>query len=121
MLENGQLSMGHARAILPLESDDNQNRLAKEIIKKGLSVRETERLVKATLESRIIKNTKVEQGTRTDDNRANIIAAESKLSRRLGTPVKIKFSNNGGQIEIKFSSSDELTRIYELLIREPLA
>jgi len=120
MVENGQLSMGHARAILPIEAERDQERLANDVIRKGLSVRETERLVKASLETKIARSASVEESEVPDPNRANISAAESKLSRRIGSPVKIRFSAKGGQIEIKFSSSDELTRIFELLLRDPI-
>jgi hypothetical protein len=64
------------------------------------------------------KSNPIQSPEKVDPNNANIAAAELKLGRRLGSPVKIKFTGKGGQIEIKFSSSDELTRIFELLIRE---
>jgi ParB family chromosome partitioning protein len=120
MVENGQLSMGHARAILPIESERDQERLANDVLRKGMSVRETERLVKASLETKKAESSSVGESEVPDTNRANITAAESKLSRRIGSPVKIRFSANGGQIEIKFSSSDELTRIFELLLRDSI-
>jgi ParB family chromosome partitioning protein len=120
MVEDGHLSMGHARALLPIESEEQQTRLAKEIISKALSVRETERLVKVSLESRTIEGTPTRETDQANANRANVTAAELRLGRKLGSPVRIKFIGQGGQIEIKFSSSDELTRIFELLIRETL-
>lgn len=118
MLEDGKLSMGHARALLPIEETDVQRKLAKDIITRSLSVRETERLVKSTLMTKATKSNTIQSPEKVDPNQANIAAAELKLGKRLGSPVKIKFTGAGGQIEIKFSSSDELTRIFELLIRE---
>ncbi|HWP45007.1 MAG TPA: ParB/RepB/Spo0J family partition protein [Blastocatellia bacterium] len=118
MVEDGQLSMGHARALLPIESEEEQIKLAKEIISKTLSVRETERLVRVASEPRVTAKPSTTETNQPDANRANIAAAESKLSSRLGSPVKIKFSGHGGQIEIRFSSPDELTRLFDLLIRD---
>ena len=118
MVEDGQLSMGHARALLSIETEEKQTRVARDIISRGLSVRETERLVKLTIEARISDKSPAGSPSLPDSNRANIIAAESKLSRRLGSPVRIRFAATGGQIEIKFTSSDDLTRIFELLIRD---
>jgi ParB family transcriptional regulator, chromosome partitioning protein len=115
MVEEGLLSMGHARALLGLETPDQQLALAKRISSEGLSVRETERLVKGLLEPKTAARAKPEPDPRIEAERANIRAAESKLSKKLSTPVKIKFSENGGAIEIKFTSMEDLTRVYDLL------
>jgi ParB family transcriptional regulator, chromosome partitioning protein len=112
-LEDGSLTAGHARALLALESEQLQLKMADEIINGSLSVRETERAVKrASSGSRIRGNSTAIQ------NDANIRAAELKLKRYLETQVKIQLSQNGGKIEIEFSSLGELDRIYSIIIRK---
>jgi ParB family chromosome partitioning protein len=104
------LSMGHARAILALAGEAAQVRLARDIIARSLSVRETEALVKkasAPAESKPEK--KADVHTR---------AAEDKLRISLGTRVRINRKGKGGKIEIEFVNEDELQRLYERLIGE---
>jgi ParB family transcriptional regulator, chromosome partitioning protein len=115
MVEEGLLSMGHARALLALDSTEKQLELAGRISREGLSVREAERLVKALLEPGPKAKARPEPDPQIEAERANIRAAETRLSKKLSTPVKIKFSQDGGAIEIKFTSMDDLTRVYDLL------
>jgi len=112
MLENEQLSMGHARTLLSLDSEELQTKIAEEIIQRKLSVRETEQVVK-----RIISGSQDKDNSTPIKNDANIRAAELKIKRLLGTQVKIKLSQNGGKIEIEFSSLTELDRIYSIILR----
>ncbi len=114
MVETEKISMGHARAILGLESQEQQSKLAQEIIDKKMSVRETERAVQQK------SSTKLDEETDSTvvKNDANIRAAELKLKRFLGTQVKIQISSKGGKISIDFSSASELDRIYSILIRK---
>lgn len=115
LVENESISMGHARALLSLDSSDQQVSLATDIINNSLSVRETERLVKKRQDR---KEQPPGQGSSiAESERPNINAAEAKLSKRLGSPVKIKFHQEGGAIEIKFSSTDDLTRLFDILIQ----
>ncbi|MEK6301177.1 MAG: ParB/RepB/Spo0J family partition protein [Acidobacteriota bacterium] len=118
LLVDGKLSMGHARALLSIDSPDRQNLLADEIVSKLLSVREAERLVKTEL---IIDSPRQQKSVKTspahDPETANVVAAEARLSRKLGAQVKIKFLRAGGVIEIKFSSSDDLARIFDVLVQ----
>jgi ParB family chromosome partitioning protein len=115
MVEEGLISMGHARALLALDSAEKQIALAKRVSSEGLSVRETERLVKGLLEPKPEAKAKPEPDPQIETERANIRAAETRLSKKLSTPVKIKFSQDGGAIEIKFTSMEDLTRVYDLL------
>jgi ParB family transcriptional regulator, chromosome partitioning protein len=115
LVEGGQLSMGHARALLALDSEADQLELADKIARDGLSVREIERLVKFQQQPKAEARPRPEPDPAIERERANIQAAETKLSTRLSTPVKIKFSESGGQIEIRFTSMDDLTRVYDLL------
>ncbi len=113
MLEEDLLSMGHARAILGLTSEEDQLKLAEEIVSRKLSVRETEQAVK-----RAMSNSSIRQSSTPNQNDANIRAAELKMKRLLGTQVKIHLNQNGGMIEIDFSSMSELDRIYSVIMRK---
>jgi ParB family transcriptional regulator, chromosome partitioning protein len=104
------LSMGHARALLALPDENAQLRLAREIIARSLSVRETEALVKKTGEPAIAKPEQtVDVHTR---------VAEDKLRLALGTRTRIVRKGKGGRIEIDFVNEDELQRLYERLVGE---
>ncbi len=113
MLEDEMISMGHARALLGLETKDQIRRLANEVAEKKLSVRQTEQAVKRATSPQ----SSGERST-TSGNDANIRAAELKLKRFLGSPVRIQFSHKGGRIEIDFGSASELDRIYSIIMRK---
>jgi ParB family chromosome partitioning protein len=113
MLEDGSLTAGHARALLALETEPLQMKMADEIVNGNLSVRDTERAVK-----RASSGSKIRESSTALRNDANIRAAELKMKRFLGTQVKIQLSQNGGKIEIEFSSLGELDRIYSIIIRK---
>lgn len=112
-VEANQLTMGHARALLSLSKAEEQCNVASEIIKKKLSVRETERLIKKLVSGRDVKDS----STR-NENDANIRAAELRLKRLLGTPVRIRFGRDGGKVEIAFSTEADLDRIYRLIVQK---
>jgi ParB family chromosome partitioning protein len=113
MLEEERLSMGHARALLGLEDQQEQARLAQEVVERKLSVRETERAVQQKAQK--TKSRDDSTHVRID---ANIRAAELKLKRFLGTQVKILIGASGGKISIEFGSAAELDRIYSILMRK---
>ena len=112
----GALTMGHARALLALPGDNSQLHLAREVKTRGLSVRETEAMVKRVLEGgeplatpaprTVVPAPAADVHTR---------AAEDKLKLLLGTRVRIKRKAKGGRIEIDFGNENELIRIFEAL------
>jgi ParB family chromosome partitioning protein len=103
----GSLSMGHARALLALPDEATQLRVGRDVVARQLSVRETEVLVKKTVEPTApSEESKKDVHTR---------AAEDKLRFALGTRVRIVRKRKGGKIEIDFGSEDELQRLYEQL------
>ncbi|MDQ3069330.1 MAG: ParB/RepB/Spo0J family partition protein [Acidobacteriota bacterium] len=105
LVSAGSLSMGHARALLALDSDNAQRQLAREIVAKGLSVRETEALVKRQGAPPLEKpEPKRDPNTR---------AALEKLRFALGTSVDIVRKGKGGRIQIAFKDENELNRIYD--------
>lgn len=116
LVEEEKLSMGHARALLSLDSAENQIALARQITSKTLSVRETEQLVKKS-RSIPLRAAETRPSTIEGAERANILAAEAKLSKKLGAPVKIKPGKSGGVIEIRFSSNHDLARVFDAIVQ----
>ena len=113
MVEEEQLSMGHARALLGLPSAEDQLALAERAIANHLSVRDVEKAVKQT-----VTGDAPQENSTVIENDANIRAAELKLKRFLGTQVKIQAGKNRGKIEIEFSSMSELDRIYSIILQK---
>jgi len=109
---SGALSMGHARAIVALSSESDQRRLAREVVSRGLSVRETEALVKKEIADKKPRPTASLTKLKTD---VHTRAAEEQLRMSLGTPVEIKRKGKGGTIAIAFTNENELQRLYEYL------
>ncbi len=104
LVEHGDLEMGHARALLALQGDI-QREAARLVVAKGLSVRETERLVKRQLEESkpVVKAT-------TED--PNVRKLEEELSGKLAAKVKIQHGSKGnGKVVIQYNSLDELDGI----------
>ncbi len=116
LLEDELISMGHARALLGLETKDQIRRLANQVIEKKLSVRQAEQAVQA-LKRDPSPSTPKESST-ASNNDANIRAAELKMKRFLGTQVRIHLGSTGGRIEIDFGSPSELDRIYSIIMRK---
>jgi ParB family transcriptional regulator, chromosome partitioning protein len=108
---SGRLSMGHARALLSLTSGAEQLRIARDVIARALSVRETEALVKRLVEAGAPARTAAPPKPADVHTRA----AEDRLKLLLGTKVRIVRSGTRGRIEIDFVSEEELIRIFELL------
>jgi ParB family chromosome partitioning protein len=106
-----RISMGHARAILGLEAAEEQRSLAEKTAAQGLSVRQVERMVRRANEP----------SNPTDEPPVdpNVQAAIEQLELRLGTRVRLVERRGGnGKIEIEFYSSDDLDRIYSVILGE---
>ncbi len=106
---SGAISMGHARALLGLDSEGAITRAAGAVVQKQLSVRQTEALVK-----RLLSPPKSGAARVAD---VHTRAAEQELKLALGAPVRIVRARKGGRIEIDFKSEDDLQRLYEALTR----
>ena len=105
MVENGDLEMGHARAMLAL-SGDLQSQVARTVAGKGLSVRETEKLVKRTLDHPAGES----KGEKRVD--PDIRSLEQELGERIGARVVLQHGNRGkGKLVIQYNSLDELDGI----------
>jgi ParB family chromosome partitioning protein len=107
-LNEGALTMGHARALLSLTSDTAQRAAGREVIAKGLSVRDTEALVRRQAKGDEPKP----EPPRPD---ANTRAAEDQLKLALGTRVRIVRKGKAGRIQIEFTNEDELQRLFEAI------
>ena len=106
------ISMGHARALLAVQHEAAQIKIARDIVERNMSVRETEAFVKKLNDAA----GKAPPAPRTVD--PNTRAAEARLRLALGTRVRIHRRGKGGRIEIEFVNEDELQRVYELLVGE---
>ncbi len=111
-LAAGLLSVGHARALLGLHDEKTQRQAAREVVARGLSVREVEVLIR--------KLSRAEEPTPptppTQD--VHVRAAEERLRFVLGTRVRIVKKKKAGRIEIDFTSENELQRLYEKLTNQ---
>ncbi|HEX4875525.1 MAG TPA: ParB/RepB/Spo0J family partition protein [Chitinophagaceae bacterium] len=105
-VRNGELSMGHARALINVDTIDKQLFIFKEIKNKGLSVRQTEALVRNLYKDGAVKKTSKNQLP------GPFQRIEDKLASHFSTRVKLRHSRNGsGQITIDYYSTEELNKI----------
>jgi len=108
LVREAALSGGHARALAGLASPDEQQGLAEEIIRRALSVRQTEaRVAQLTADPKVKREKRRDPFTRD---------AEEKLARRLQTRVRIARRRRGGRIELLFGSEEELIGLFERLM-----
>ena len=113
MVERGELSAGHARTILALENAGQITALANEIVKKNLSVRETERAVKALLKGDAKKEKRVKKRDTYYDE------VELAVSQALGRKAKVSLSaRNKGTLEIEFFGKEDLSKLLKLFENE---
>jgi len=114
LLGEEKITAGHARALLGIDDEEIQRKVARNIIEQSLSVRETERAIK-----RIISGVAPSQATQPSAKRddPNLRAAETKLRRRLGTQIRVipSQTGTGGKIEIEYYNDNDLERLYQLL------
>jgi len=107
LISKGDITTGHAKAILSLPTETDQLRVATLIVKKGLSVRETESLV-AQRQAGAPKR-------KSSGPDQNITDIENHLQQFLGTRVKITHGKKRGKIQIEYYSHDDLNRILDIL------
>lgn len=111
LVEKGQLSAGHARALIPIADGKKQLTAANEVIKNGLSVRRTEQLAAKLGKEEKEEETKKKAGLKVDY--AEVIAQE--LSAKLGRKVRLIDGKRTGRIELEFYGSDDREALIELL------
>ena len=111
LVENGSLSAGHARALIPISSDAKQLAAAEEIIKKNLSVRKAEQLA-----AKLMKEPEVEEEPESKEITVDYSAeVADQLSRCLGRKVKLIDGKKTGRIELEFYGADDREALIEKL------
>ena len=108
-IKKGRITFGHGRALLEIEDENHQRRLAQEVISKGLSVRELENLIKSQRPKGIKR--KIGEGQR----EPYVAVLEEQLQHALGTKVRISKRKKRGHISIEFFSLEELERIVNII------
>lgn len=108
MVSDGRLSSGHVRALITIDDEEKQIKLAVQAVEQGLSVRQVEALAKANKNVKKSKTAKKKKS-------ADVKRVEEDLKVALGTKVKLNQNGKKGKIEIEFYSKDELERLIELL------
>lgn len=110
MVEKGELSAGHARALVSVSDEKQQLELANEVLKKSYSVRKTEQLCS--------KITKAKKDPEKSENKLSVdyaAEASNELTKLLGRKVKLTEGSRSGRIEIEFYGSDDREALIELL------
>lgn len=111
MIVDDMISTGHARALLAIDDEEQQYQLANRIFDEKLSVRETEKLVKA------LKNPKKDVKKQKSEHTFVYDNIEEQMKNIIGTKVSVNPKANGkGKIEIEYYSEEELERIYDLIM-----
>jgi ParB family chromosome partitioning protein len=115
MVREGELTIGHARALLSLGDDHRIIEMAKLIIAEGLNVREVERRVRETGTKRASARG---DAPRAELKRpAEVARIEEELRRRLQTDAKVHLSSkNAGELRLPFYSADDLERLLDLVL-----
>jgi ParB family chromosome partitioning protein len=113
MVQHGALSPGHVRALLALEFYTDQEKLAARVVEQQLSVRATEELVAKWQQPRAPGRPKKAEPA----GDPNVRAAALELERTLGTRVKITGDGRRGSLQIRYFSSEDLSRIFDWITR----
>jgi ParB family chromosome partitioning protein len=118
MVHDSRLSAGHARAILGLRDESAQQRLAEEIVSRGLSVRQTERKVQRLREPPSAKEKPKKSSDPAED--PYVRRAQQVLERALGTEVTVRLKGGGsGEIRVPFHDAEDFDRLLGLMTGRP--
>jgi ParB family transcriptional regulator, chromosome partitioning protein len=114
MVRSGQITMGHARALLAITGEEKQKDLARRIVADNLTVRDVESAAQVLKSPERKPSEKAGKGKPEDPD---IVQLMERLQYRFGTPVKIlRRDNKGGKIEIVFHGKDDLDRVVDILL-----
>lgn len=117
MVRDGHLTVGHARALLAVSSERDMLELAREIVAKGLTVREVEQRTRGYATASSTRTARQKSGERASGLNAELKRLQDELRRHLQTDVTITVGNHErGKIEIAFYSSDDLERVLDLVL-----
>lgn len=114
LVENNELSAGHARTLLSFANEDERREWARRTVETGLSVRDLERAAATAREAD--PNTTKQKQTPPVGRDPNLAAAEERLSLHLGAPVEIRTRRRGGAIIIQCSDKEEMMRVFDFLM-----
>lgn len=109
MLESGQLSEGHARALLAIKDETTQVRAAQMVVDRGLNVRQTEAMVKQMIGQ--------QAGAQSRMQNPEIAELERRFREALGTKVSLAGTPRKGKLTIHFYSEEELDNLYDVIAR----
>ncbi len=109
-INHGALTPGHGRALLSMPPEV-RDKMARRILKEGLSVRQAEKLAASEKQDTAKKTTTPVVAD------PNTLAAEERLTHALSTRVKIHRRGEGGTVEIAFHNEEELERLFECIVR----
>ena len=109
-VHEGKLSMGHARALLTLDSEKLQTDLARQVIGKGLSVRAVEE------KARKLASPGIPKAAIQKQEEPNLAAALSRLRQQFGTKVEVSGGNRRGKILIYYYSEEDFHRLFDQLL-----
>jgi len=112
-ISRGLLSMGHAKVLLGLDNDEQRSLLARRVVEKGLSVRDTERLVQGLKRSRSTSAEAARKHQNAED--AALKDIQKRLQTQLGTQVNLRHTPKHGRIVIDYYGNEDLERILEKL------
>jgi ParB family chromosome partitioning protein len=107
-LENGDITVGHARALIPVQDEKIQKKLWHKVLNQGISVRQLEKLVKESSELKIVKSNQASRKS------PYVQKIEENLRDLFGTKVSVRSKKEGGSIDIEFYSPEDLNRLLEI-------
>jgi ParB family chromosome partitioning protein len=117
MVRDGQLTVGHARALLAVSSEREMLELAREIVAKGLTVRDVEQRARNVAPASSTRTPRRKYSERDSGLNAELKRLQDELRRHLQTDVTITLGEHErGKIEIAFYSSDDLERVLDLVL-----
>ncbi|MDB4911053.1 MAG: parB-like partition protein [Gemmatimonadetes bacterium] len=117
MVRDGHLTVGHARALLAVSNERDMLELAREIVAKGLTVRDVEQRTRAAAPTSSARTARQKSGERPSGLNAELKRLQDELRRHLQTDVTITVGDHErGKIEIAFYSSDDLDRVLDLVL-----
>lgn len=113
-LRDEKISTGHARALISVENESDQKQILKKILKKSLSVRQTEKVVRSLSK----KDEQADHGKKKTKDSPFLNQIEKRLRNNLSTKVNIRQKGDGGEIRIEYYSNDDLERLLQILDEE---
>lgn len=116
LVDEGELSVGHARGLLALGDPRRMTELARQAVREQLSVREVEEHARSGEQPIKRKHRRVPKETSEEVRRV-----EDALRRRLQTDVRVTIRGKGGKLQLAFYSNDDLARLLELILGEPFS